>query len=143
MEYQDCIKKRLLRKEKADPEKSKRSLEIAERKLAEAKESMVHGIGSAAVILSYTSIFHAARALLFRDGYVEKSHACIATYLKEAYVNEGKLGQKYLRILKETRFERHEALYGLEIEIPAAEVEHAISAAKEFLAEIRKILEDD
>ena len=132
-----------MRKDRKDPRKAKRSIEIAEARLAEAKESLEQGINSGAIVLAYTSMFHASRALLFSDGFIEKNHACLAAYIKEEYVKEGKLSQKYFRILKEARFERHEALYGLEIETPKDEVEHLIEAAAEFLEEIKRILKSE
>lgn len=57
-----------------DLEKSKRSLEVAASKLEEAEKAFKHELFDATIVLSYTAIFHAARAILFRDGIIEKSH---------------------------------------------------------------------
>ncbi|MCP8321946.1 MAG: HEPN domain-containing protein, partial [archaeon] len=48
------------------------------------------------IIASYNTVFHAARALLFKDGIKEKSHWAVARYLEYEYVNKGKLDRKIL-----------------------------------------------
>lgn len=79
----------MLRRERPDLEKSKRSIEIAEAKLNEAEKAFSHRLFDATIILAYTTMFHAARAILFKDGIVEKSHVCLIEYLREKYVNTG------------------------------------------------------
>jgi uncharacterized protein (UPF0332 family) len=59
-------------------------------------------------------MFHAARALLFRDGITERSHICIILYLQENYVKPGKLEQGFVNALNSLRIERHNEFYGLE-----------------------------
>ena len=130
----------MLIEERKDTEKAKISINIAEERLSEAENSLNSGIYSGAIILAYTSMFHAARALLFRDGFVEKSHACLTAYLREKYVNSGKIEQKYLTILNNARFERHDVLYGLEAGETQEEAEYIIRNAKEFLSKIKGYL---
>ncbi len=65
-------------------------MEVSEAKLEEAEKALRAGIPDATVILAYTSMFHAARAVLFRDGIVERSHVCLIEYLKETYVKTGR-----------------------------------------------------
>lgn len=77
MKLNECFRKRLLRKERPDSEKSERSIEVAEAKLNEAKRAFSHGLLDATIVLAYTTMFHAARAILFKDGIVEKSHVCL------------------------------------------------------------------
>ena len=40
---------------------------------------------------SYYSMFHAAKALVLKKGYREKSHFCLIIALRELYVNKNKL----------------------------------------------------
>lgn len=91
MRLDECFKKRLLRRERPDLEKCKRSIEVAAAKLDGAQRTFKHGLPDATVVLAYTAMFHAARAILFRDGVVEKSHICVVEYLKEKYVKPGRL----------------------------------------------------
>ena len=48
---------------------------------------------SSSILASYMVMFHAARTILFFDGFREKSHACVARYLEEKYVKTGKLAR--------------------------------------------------
>lgn len=140
MRYADCMREGLLRKTKPDLRKAHRSLEIADQRLKEAEVSLENGILSGSLILSYTAMFHAARAVLFRDGWAEKSHVCVVAYLRERYVKAGKLEQRYLSMLDASRMERHETLYGLETEISDEDAEHMLVRAKEFVAKIAEIV---
>lgn len=140
MRYGDCIREGLLKKTKPDLRKAQRSLEIADQRLKEAEASFKNGILSGSLILSYTAMFHAARAVLFRDGWAEKSHVCVVAYLRARYVKAGKLEQRYLSMLDTSRMERHETLYGLEATISGEDVEHMLVKAKEFVAKIAEIV---
>jgi len=129
----DCFRKRLLRRDKPDVKKGLRSLEIASAKLEEAERALKSDLFDAAIILSYTAVFHAARALLFKDGIVEKSHVCLAEYLRAEYVRKGKLRAALVNTLDSLRTERHEIIYGLETKSGAREAEFAVRKAQEFL----------
>ena len=88
-------------------------------------------------------MFHSARALLFRDGFKERSHYCIYIYISEKYA--GRIGMKYLNELNSMRMIRHKVMYGDEEEVRIREVEEteaesSIKIAKGFLAEIKKLL---
>jgi len=140
MRYGDCIRERLLRRTKPDPRKAQRSLEIANQRLKEARASLENNIPSGSLILSYTAMFHAARAVLFRDGWAEKSHVCVVAYLRERYVKAGKLEQRYLSMLDASRMERHETLYGLEATVSSEDAERLLVKAREFVAKIAEVV---
>jgi len=89
MNVRECFEKRLLWEDRPDLRRSDRSMEVAEAKLEEAEKALVYGLLDATVILAYTAMFHAARAVLFRDGVIERSHICLIEYLKERYVRLG------------------------------------------------------
>lgn len=141
MRYEDCVREGLLRRTKPDLRKARRALEIARRRLEEAESSLKSGIFTGSLVLAYSAMFYAARALLFRDGWTEKSHACVVAYLRTKYVKAGKLEQRYLSMLDTARIERHETLYGLETTVAREDAAHMIDRAKEFLAKITEILE--
>jgi len=140
LKLQECFDKRLLRRERLDLEKSKRSIEVAETKLDEAEKALSHKLFDATIILAYTAMFHAARAILFRDGIVEKSHVCLIEYLRETYVNTGKLSEAAVNTLDTLRIDRHETLYGLEAKSNEKEAEYSLEKAKEFLAAVKKLM---
>jgi len=87
-------------------------------------------------------MFQGARALLFKDGCVERSHYCVVEYLKRHYVQSGKLDLSHIHWLDTYRIERHETLYGLEkMDITEKDANAAISFAKDFLETIRRLTE--
>ncbi len=59
-------------------------------------------------------MFHAARALLLKDGFRERSHCCIARYIEEKYVNTGGLKRIVVDLLDGFRELRHDDLYELD-----------------------------
>ncbi len=140
--FADCLEKRLLRKDKPDKQKGLIALEIAEQRLMDAEISMDSEIYSATILLSYASMFHASRALLFRDGYTEKSHYCLIEFVKEKYIQKGLINSKFSFLLNNAREERHEVLYGLQRTETKEDAEQILKNAKEYLQEIKKILQE-
>lgn len=140
MNLRDCFRKRLLRRVRSDAVKSTRSIEVALIKLEEAEKALKNELFDAAIILSYTAMFHAARALLFRDGIVEKSHVCLVEYLRAEYVRKARLRAALVNALDSLRIDRHETIYGLETKSGAKEAEYAVRKAREFLEGARQAL---
>jgi len=136
---EDCFKFRLLRKIKPDKEKSKKSLEISENRIKEAKTALNLKIFNFVILESYMAMFHAARALLYNEGIQEKSHYAISIYLKEKYSN--KIPIPVINLLDIHRVERHEAIYGLEYKPENKDAELALKDAEIFIAEIKKLLD--
>ena len=136
---EDCFKFRLLRDIKPDKEKTKRSIEISEIKLNEAEKALKFKIFEYVILESYMAMFHAARALLYKDGVQEKSHFALFVYLKEKY--NSKIPINILNLLNIHRTERHEAMYGLEYKPTEDDALTAIEDAKIFVKEIKKVIE--
>jgi uncharacterized protein (UPF0332 family) len=130
----ECMNERLLRKIQPDMEKSRISLENARERLDNAKEAIEKGVIPYAIIEAYTCMFHAARAILYKDGIQEKSHWAIYVYLKEKHP---KIPSHLLNI---HRTERHETLYGLEYKPTIQEAQTAIKDAQKFLQQTQKTL---
>lgn len=88
-----------------------------------------------AFIAAYTSMFHAGRAILYRDGVKERSHYCIYVYLREKY--SGKIEAKYFSELDLLREQRHRTMYGdNEVrlkDVEKEEAEDAVKTARGFL----------
>ena len=140
MRVDDCFKKRLLRRSKPDSLKVAKALEMAKVKNERARDLFENGFFEESIVSSYTSMFQAARALLFHDGVVEKSHACVVAYLREKY--SSKLGQNKISWLDTYRLERHESFYGLEkLDGDMAEAEDALEKAEKFLESIQQIMQ--
>jgi uncharacterized protein (UPF0332 family) len=83
-------------------------------------------------------MFHAARAILFRDGVKERSHVCIVIYLKSIYPEIKEIADT----LDAYRTSRHATLYGLDDAMTKDDAEEAIDSAKEFIKRIKDFLKD-
>ena len=139
MRTSDCFKKRLLRKTKPDKLKMKKALEMAELKRDRAEDLFNNEFYEESIVSSYTCMFQAARALLFLDGVIEKSHACVVSYLRENYATT--LGHDKISWLDTYRLERHESFYGLEKStIDKQEAEDALEKSERFLYSVNKVL---
>ena len=137
----ELFEKKLLRKISKDKEKIKTSLKIAETKLGEAKKLFSADFYGNALLNVYTSMFHASRAILYRDGIQEKSHYAVYIYLKEKFSD--KIPLELLNAFNYLREERHEFLYGFEEDITKKETENAILDCEEFLEVAKEILKND
>jgi len=58
-------------------------------------------------------MFHAARAILFIDGFREKSHFAVDRYLEDKYATTGLLEKEWIDILDFYRETRHEDQYSI------------------------------
>src|SRR3989344_3096586 len=136
---EDCFRFRLLRKINPDKEKTKRSLEISDIKLEEARKALNLKIFEYVILGSYMAMFHSARALLYKDGIQEKSHFALFIYLKEKYKEQ--IPINILNLLNIHRTERHEAMYGLEYRPTEEDALTAVEDAKIFVKEVKKAIE--
>ena len=107
LSYDECLSKGLLRRIPPSKEQGKRSFEKAQRWLDEAKIILGSKAFNSSVSAAYLAMFHSARAILFLEGFREKSHACVARFLAQ-YVQGGKLEQEWVDLLDHHREIRHE-----------------------------------
>ncbi|MBN2052971.1 HEPN domain-containing protein [Candidatus Woesearchaeota archaeon] len=138
MKLDELFEKRLLRKIPKDALKSKKSLEISKKYLEDSKKLVTTGGFNFVILAAYTSMFHAARAILYRDGIQEKSHFAVFAYLKEKYLTQ--IGNELLFEFNNAREQRHEGLYGLEYEFKEEDVKHIIELAEKFYKKIKTLL---
>jgi len=138
MMLKELFEKRLLRKIPKDLDKSKKSLEISKKYLNDCKNLINMSAFNLVILSAYTSMFHAARALLYKDGIQEKSHYAVFVYLKDKYANE--IGDELLFEFSNAREQRHEGLYGLESEFNKDDVKHIINVAESFYKKINEIM---
>lgn len=141
MRIKECFDLGLLRKRSPDTLKSKRAIELARLDVERALKLLESKFYMESRLLSYTGMFQAARALLFKDGIFERSHACVVEYLREFYVKKHILGVNFVAWLDTLRVDRHETLYGLDIkEVSREEAEDSYSKALKFVDIIEEIL---
>ena len=140
MNVDECILQGLLKKGKPDMQMALNSMKAAEHKLGIAQRELDAKIHETAIISAYAAMFHAGRALLYKDGFKERSHYAISVYIGEKYGS--RLEQRFIHELDTLRSERHTLMYSIE-ELPdvsKAEAESALSVAQEFVSAIRKLL---
>jgi uncharacterized protein (UPF0332 family) len=139
MNVNECLEKGLLKKDVKSRDKAEKSIEVARHKLSIAKRTFDVNIYEETIINGYAAMFHAGRAILFRDGLVEKSHYGLYVYIKERYGE--KIEPRFINELNSLRLERHELLYGLEkVEIKEAEAEDIIRIAEDFVKAVEALI---
>ena len=131
------FKERKLKKIPIDKDKVKKSIEIAEMKLEEAKKLFSSEFFNNAVLSAYTSMFHSARALLYSDGIQEKSHYATYFYLREKFSR--KIPKDLLNSFNNYREIRHELLYGY-CNLEKEDAENSLLEAEDFLEEVKKLI---
>ncbi|MBU0496866.1 MAG: HEPN domain-containing protein [Candidatus Thermoplasmatota archaeon] len=80
---------------------------------------------------AYYAMFHAAKALVLKKGYREKSHVCLQIALEELYVKESMFPKELVDNFELCKHLRHEADYGLTAQQENAKI--AIHHAKLFI----------
>jgi len=137
IDLKECIEKRLLRRVPASRDKAVQSIEKAKTLLVEAKADLEDERLNSAIVISYLSIFHAARAVLFKDGYREKSHECIIRYLEETH---SEIPQKTIELLDKFKSERTQTQYNINYYPTEDKTEKMISFTEKFIQEIEEII---
>ena len=136
MKVQDCFKEGLLKKITPSKQYAVKSLENSLMYIQDAKENLTLNNTNLVIFCSYTAMFHAARALLFRDGIKERSHLCIVSYLRETYPQLRRLANQ----LDSYRRNRHNSLYALDFLISDDEAKQAIDDAEQFYQHIKNMI---
>ncbi len=139
MNIQDCLDKRLLQKTVPDPLTAEKSLQAARRKLSLASAELDNGLFDGCFVSAYAAMFHAARALLFKEGFKENSHYALYVFLAERF--SGRLEERFITEFDHMRTERHNLMYGLdENEIEEDEAKATVGIVKEFIGAVGKLL---
>ncbi len=133
----ECMKQGLIKRAAPSAQRARAQLGKAELMLREGKIALKADIPNLALVAAYSAMLDAARALLFRDGYREKSHACVVKYLEANYAKE--LGSLVLYFDK-YRQQRHNTLYEGEYFSTGIDAGNAIKTAEEFLGKIKNMI---
>ena len=138
IEYEECLRQGLLRKSAPSPNQARDQLAKAEVLLEEAKRAVKSESPNSAVAIGYAAMFDAARALLFRDGFREKSHACVVRYLEANYRKE--IDQVHIDLLDEYRDRRHKVMYSTDYYPTMEEARRIVEFADDFIDVMGKLL---
>lgn len=136
MSFSDCLRKGLVFKAAIDSDRIAGELEIAEKFLSKARGLLEPDYYDVSFLMSYTSMFHSARSLLFGKGYSERSHACLVVALKELFKTDDKL-RGLLDALDAYRLARQLVQYSGE-SCSKTDAEQAVVDAEKLLAFARR-----
>lgn len=136
IDLNECLGKGLIRKITPSKESVISSLKKAETFLLEAKGDLKDERYNSAIVMAYIAILNASRALLFRDGYRERSHACVTRYIEEKYKN--KIPKEYIDLLDHYRETRHDLQYEADYFAEAEESKQIIEFAEKFIKWIKE-----
>jgi uncharacterized protein (UPF0332 family) len=131
-------KKSKLKKGNYSPEMVDKEFRVGQKDLESAQKSLVDENYKWSIIQAYYAIFHAARALLFKSGYREESHAALKLAFKELFIQSGVLSKDTYNALERGMNLREMADYKETYSQSGAE--NLITSVKYALAEIEKMI---
>lgn len=134
----ECIEQGMIRKIAPSIVQARSQMEKAQVMLEEAEKAVKGGSPNSAVLAGYAAMFDGARSLLFKDGYRERSHACVARYLEANYSDT--LGISFVHLLDEYREKRHKVSYSSEYYPTLEEAKNLVEFAGKFLGKIGHLL---
>jgi uncharacterized protein (UPF0332 family) len=140
IEFRDCIKQGLLRKVIPSVDKAKKGVNKARVFLGQSKKAFTIGAYDSSLMTCYQAIFLSAKSVLLKDGYREKSHACVARYLEEKYASTGEIDIKWVELLDRYRDLRHDDEYNVFFFASIKDCEELVKFASEFIDEMEKII---
>ena len=119
---------------------SKQSIKQAEHFLTESNELIDHNIKDMAFIALYNASFHAARALLFKDGIKERSHYCVNKYIEEKYQEKELITLRQAIILDSLREKRNVVQYSIEQPEITENLDEIYNEVEEFIERVKEII---
>jgi len=115
-------------------------LERANKTIAEAVSNVDNCCWYAAVNRLYYACFYAVSALLINKGYVSKTHHGVFNMLGEHFVSVGLISKEHNKFYRRVLEMRQSGDYDDFIEFTENEVLPLVESAKEFIAEIEKLI---
>jgi len=137
---EDCFEQGLLKKIRPNLNYAEQSTKQAEHFLDEAETLIQAGLKDMAFIALYNASFHAARALLFRDGVKERSHYCVCKYIEEKYQLKELVTMQQAVILDSLRTKRNDIQYSLEQPEIEEDLNEIFDEVTEFIERVKEII---
>lgn len=134
--FRQCLEEKKLVKIEIQMDLIGKEIKAAEFDLESAEKSLKEGNPKWATVQAYYSMFHTAKALVYRKGYREKSHACLSIALRALYENV--MDARHFERFRDCMNLRQDADYGMIYSDKSAET--VATWAKEFLEGARAAL---
>ncbi len=137
--FKKCLEQKKIILFSRGPKLASKELKLSLEDLKAARRAFKAGDHKWAIVQSYYSMFHSARALLYIKGYREKNHYCLIEAIRELYVNKRQLNFVLIEALQKAKILREDAdYYGDHTKSGAKDL---LKEAEEFLNEVKKIIE--
>lgn len=134
-----CVERGLLRKIAPSKEKALQCIKKSSELLGEARACLENGQLNAAALAGYTALLNAEGAVLFRDGWRERSHECTIRYLEKNYGRE--ITPDTIALLERYKTSRHNTQYDVTYSPDETEAASLLEFAEEFIKTARGIIE--
>ncbi len=140
---EECFEQGLLKKIRPNLNYAEQSVKQADHFLDEAEELIESNIKDMAFIALYNASFHAARALLFRDGIKERSHYCVCKYIEEKYQMQELITMQQSIILDSLRSKRNDIQYSLEQPEIEEDLNEIFEEVANFIERVKEIIKKE
>jgi len=137
-EFKQCLENRKITHFAKGKNLVQKEISVARSDLCDAKAGYEDGRYKWSTIQAYYAMFHAARALIFSEGYREKSHYCLAVALRALFVDKGKMDAQSVRDFLNAMNLREAADY--ESDFSQAGAKAVIDSAGKFIEQAIAIL---
>ncbi len=140
IDVKGCVERGLLRRIAPSNEKALQCIKKSSELLGEARACLENGQLNATVLAGYTALLNAERAVLFRDGWRERSHECTIRYLEKNYGR--KMTPDVIALLERYKTSRHDTQYDVTYSPDETEAASLLEFAEEFIKTARGIIEN-
>jgi len=137
-EFKQCLESKKIIPFARGKELVKKEISIAQSDLSDAKAGFDNQRYKWSTIQAYYAMFHASRAVIYSQGYREKSHYCHAVALRVLFVDEGKMDAQTVRDFFNAMNLRQAADY--EAEFSQSGAKAVIASAGRFIGKAMAIL---
>jgi uncharacterized protein (UPF0332 family) len=137
-EFEQCLENKKIVSFARGKNLVKKELAVAKSDLADAKAGYENGRYKWSTIQAYYAMFHAARALVYSQGYREKSHYCLAVALGALFVDEGTMDAQSVRDFLNAMNLREAADY--ESDFSQSGAKAVIASAEKFIEKAAAVL---
>jgi len=138
-EFKQCLENKKIISFARGKNLVKKELLVAKSDLSDAKAGYESERYKWSTIQGYYAMFHAARALIYSQGYREKSHYCLAVALRALFADEGKIDAQLVRDFLNAMNLREAADY--EADFSKSGAKAVIASAEKFIGKAVAILD--
>ena len=137
-EFGRCLERTKIVAFQKGPSLVSKELNSATEDLVSSKDSFERENFKWATIQAYYSMFHTARALIYKEKYREKSHYCLVVALEHLYLEKGLIEKEFIEGLTIGKEMRESADYRSTFSKEGAD--DLIKTAYQFLTTAKKLL---